>query len=199
MNETMEGLFEQGTSAWFDERRGKLTCSRMPDLFAGPAARRRLALEIIYEQETGQILDKYVSADMLRGNELEQFAREAYEFETGLDVHQTGFVPHPSIAWLGGSPDGLVWPDGLIEIKCPRPINHLETVLTNTIPAKYLPQIHGLMWVTYRQWCDYVSYCPEYQPVPLHIIRIYQDDEWIAKIADSAESFWRCVEARKLP
>ena len=53
---------------------------------------------------------------------------------------------------VGGSPDGLVGDDGLIELKCPKVENHLLNLARGVVPSKYVPQCQGLLWVTGRAW-----------------------------------------------
>lgn len=91
---------------------------------------------------------------------MEGFAREAYELETGNVVQQVGFITHPDFPSVGASPDGLIGTDGGLELKCPRSSAiHLERFLSG-IPAEYIPQIQGCMWVTGRKWWHFCSYDP---------------------------------------
>ena len=69
---------------------------------------------------------------------------------------EEGFVLHPSIPDFGASPDGLVGDDGLVEIKCPATATHIETLLTETVPGKYITQMQAQMACTGRAWCDFV-------------------------------------------
>jgi hypothetical protein len=74
-------------------------------------------------------------------------ARAAYCFYRDAEVTEVAFVEHPTIPMSGASPDGLVGTDGVVEIKCPLTATHLETLLGEPIPAKYMQQMqwhHGL-------------------------------------------------------
>lgn len=64
---------------------------------------------------------------------------------------------------VGGTPDGYVGKDGLIEIKCPfNGGNHLRTLLTGEIYNKdYMYQIQGYLMITGRKWCDFITYDPD--------------------------------------
>jgi predicted phage-related endonuclease len=94
------------------------------------------------------------------GTDTEPQARMAYELMTGETVAETGFVPHPTIAGFGASPDGLVGADGLIEIKCPNSATHIETLLDGKVPSQYMIQMQVQMMCTGREWCDFVSFDP---------------------------------------
>jgi predicted phage-related endonuclease len=76
---------------------------------------------------------------------------------------------------------------GIIEVKCPfNPANHVETVITNEVPEKYIYQIQGNMMVTDRFFCDYVSYDPRVQEESLRLFvkRVYRDEEIIESIRE---------------
>ena len=50
--------------------------------------------------------------------------------------------------------------DGLVEIKCPNTGTHIETLLGQSVPAKYVTQMQWQMATTGRGWCDFCSYDP---------------------------------------
>jgi hypothetical protein len=74
----------------------------------------------------------------------------------------------------------------LIEIKSRRPKNHLNTILTNAIPAENVPQIQCGLLVSGRQWLDYVSFCGG---MPLFVRRTYPDERWFSVILAAVEQF----------
>lgn len=161
----MERPMEQRTDEWFSARLGCVTASRTADVMAKTksgysASRENYMAQLITERLTGQASDGFSSAAMQWGTETEPQAREAYEFFTGETVEETGFVLHPSIKHFGASPDGLVGKDGLIEIKCPNTATHIDTLLTEKVPSKYMKQMHVQMICTGRDWCDFVSFDP---------------------------------------
>lgn len=177
---------EQGSTEWLAMRAGKFTGSRFADLMAttrsGPSASRAnlivtLALEIL----TGEPEQTYQNDAMRRGHELEPFARGAYEAHTGELVEQVAFVQHPTMPYVGVSPDGLLGNDGLIEIKCPASqAKHLAALRDGSHATEYRWQIQGQLWVTDRQWCDAVSYDPRFpEGLQLAIHRVERDEKAI--------------------
>jgi hypothetical protein len=130
---------------------------------------------------------------MLWGTEQEAAARAAYEQRTGIEVEETGFVAH-DVLYAGCSPDGLVDWDGLIEIKCPyNSAVHIETLLGG-MPADHMAQVQGQMWITGRQWCDFVSYDPRMpEPLQLYVQRIHADPKAIADLAFGISAFLKEV------
>lgn len=137
----------QGTGAWFNERTGKLTASRMAAAMAflksGAEAseRKKLKIEILCERLTGDIVPKYVTNEMQWGIDKEPAAKEAFESATGLIVSDLGWVPHPRIENLGASPDGMCSDGCLIEVKCPSTVTYMTWLLAGELPQEYIPQM----------------------------------------------------------
>lgn len=181
--------WEQGSAAWLYERIGFCTASRFKDALdftkAGkPGAKRTAYLwEIVSERLTEKPTPHFTSAAMERGTMLEGIARMAYEARTGNIVMQTGFRKHPTIAWLGGSPDGLIDEDGGWEGKCPvNPQQHLGCFLSG-MPEEHTAQVQGLMWLHDRAWWDFTSFHPDYPaPFDLYVQRIERDAEFIVNM-----------------
>jgi putative phage-type endonuclease len=188
-------MIEQGTPEWLAERLGKATASRISDIMAktksGPSAsRQNYAAELIAERLTGNGGDFYINAAMQRGTDLEPDARDAYSFESGHTVEQVGFIPHPTIAMSGASPDGLVGDVGLVEIKCPGTAKHIATLTGGSIDGKFVNQMQWQMACTGRSWCDFVSYDPRL-PVEMQLAtrRVHRDDEMIAEMEREVVAF----------
>ena len=186
---------KQGTDEWRNARLGKVTASRIADIMGKTktgygAARKNYMAQLICERLTGKAEEGFKSAPMQRGNDLEPVARAVYIIETGRDVEETGMIEHPTIAMSGASPDGLIGPDGLIEIKCPNTATHLEFVFTNEPKPAYMLQMLWQMACTGRQWCDFVSYddrLPEH--LAYRCIRIERDNDKIAEIEAEVIAF----------
>lgn len=185
---------EQRSSKWFEARLGKATASRFNDLMRRTksgysSARQNYMAELVAERLTGGRYDNYTSKAMEWGIETEDSARLAYEFESGNTVEETGFHEHTNMA-AGASPDGLVGIDGLVEIKCPNTATHIDTYIKQSLPNKYLAQVQGQMWITGRQWCDFVSYDPRLPDhLQLVIIRVDRDDNYIARLGTTVGQF----------
>lgn len=153
----------QGTPEWFEQRRGKVTASRIADLMAKTksgysTSRQNYLMQLLCERLTGKVEEGYKSAAMQRGNDLEAEARNWYQLETGESVEEVSFIDHPKINFAGASPDGLVGAEGLIEIKCPNTATHIETLRKKEPIDRYYKQMQWQMAVTGRKWCDFVSF-----------------------------------------
>lgn len=168
----------QGTPEWLKARVGRVTASRAKDMLATiksgeAAARRDYRMELVCERLTGEPASQpFVNDDMRRGTELEPEAFAAYEAQTGRWVDRVGFLAHTELM-AGGSPDGVIGDyEGLIEIKAPRPANHLRYLRSFGVPPEHRAQLDHLLWLTGAQWVDFVSYCPQMPPhLRLHIVR----------------------------
>ena len=186
---------EQRTEEWHAARLGKVTASRVADVVAKTksgygASRANYMAELVCERLTGRPGDFFQSAAMAWGTEQEPVARAAYEARTGNLVTEVGFVPHPTISMAGASPDGLIGDIGLIEIKCPNTATHIETMLTGTVPEKYILQMMWQMACTGHMWCDFVSYDPRLpERMQLWIKRIEIDTFLINSIEVEVRKF----------
>lgn len=182
----------QGTPEWHAARAGRVTASRIADLTASTktgwgASRANYKAELVAERLTGTVADSFSNAAMKWGTEMEPEARSAYSFMMDKEVVPVGFVIHPTIAMSGASPDGLVGDDGLCEIKCPNTATHIETLLSGSVPDKYLKQMNWQMACCERQWCDFVSYDPRLPArMQLFVTRIERllDPELEQKVRD---------------
>ncbi len=193
---------EQGTALWLSERVGKATGSKFVNIMATrkdkkeAAPRYKYKMELVVERITGRPTETYVSGYMEHGTEFEPEARAAYERATGFMVLQSGFRNHPEIPNCGGSVDGTVDDDGIIEIKCPTAFNHLEAMLADEMPEEHIPQVQGYLWITGRKWADFVSYDPRLPAgLNLFIKRITRDDDYIAELAANVAIFLGEVDA----
>jgi len=185
---------EQRTEEWFAARLGKVTASRVADVLAKiksgeSASRKNYKMELVVQRLTNKVGESFTNAAMEWGTEQEPFARMAYEAHTGLFVEEVGFINHPTIEGFGCSPDGVVG-EGLIEIKCPNTANHIETVLENKAPSKYIPQMQCQMACTGAKWCDFVSFDPRVpEDLQLLVVRVERDQEYIDSMEVEVKQF----------
>jgi hypothetical protein len=175
---------EQGSPEWLAARLGKPSASMFSKLITATGKPSSSAdgyiNQLIAERLTGQSEPFYVTEWMARGTELEPEAREAYEFISGNDVIETGFILDTGFEY-GCSPDGLITDQGGLEIKCPAPQTMVSYLRDNQVGVKkYWQQIQGCMWISQRKWWDFFAYHPE---MPHVLVRVERDEEYIAKLA----------------
>lgn len=183
---------EQRTDEWLQARVGKVTASGFKHVIDRTKAGKRSAdgtkylWQQVIERLTGQPAPVARTVAMQWGTDQEPAALQAYNEAHLVSIEAVGFVQHPTLA-VGCSPDGLVTEDmaatGLVEIKCPfNSANHLETWLSG-MPEEHMAQVQGQMWLTQREWCDFVSFDPR-MPADLQLYtqRIKGNPEFQAKL-----------------
>ncbi len=192
-------MADQGTPEWYAERAGRVTASALSNVMMAKntAGYQNYMAQLICERLTGQPVETYRSGAMEYGAETEAQARAFYELETGNDVTQCGFIPHPTLEWAGASPDGLVQHDGLVEIKVPQPAKHIKNLMGGAIDKAYALQMQWQMECTGRDWCDFVSFNPTFPDhLKIHIQRVDRDAEAIAEITAATTTFLAELEAK---
>lgn len=193
---------EQKSEEWFKARLGKVTASRVADVLAKTktgysASRDNYMAQLVVERMTNTQAESFTNAAMQWGTDQEPFARAAYEVQQNVLVDETGLVDHPTIEMAGASPDGLVGEDGLVEIKCPNTATHIDTLLTQTVPGKYITQMQFQMACTGRQWCDFVSFDPRMPTkAQLFVKRVQRDDDFIKEMESEITKFLAEVTAK---
>ena len=189
-------MIEQRTEEWFQQRLGKVTASRISDVIAKTktgvsTSRQNYLVQLVSERLTGKKGDSFVNQAMLDGIEREGAARELYMRTRGVSVTEVGFFDHPIIKNSGASPDGAVNAEedgkyaGLIEIKCPIETTHTNTLMSKSVPSKYIPQIQWQMSSVSPnvKWCDFISYNPNFpDTMQLFVARVERDNAYIAEL-----------------
>lgn len=190
MTLTILDQLEQGTDEWLQARCGIVTASTMHNLVTpgGKVSESEAASTFIRqlaaERITGHPEITYPTRPMQRGTLLEPFARDDYAKNANVNVKEIGFMRSDTDVYtIGFSPDGLIGDDGLLEIKCPSPKEHIKTIMLGGVPPQYYMQVQTGLFVSGRKWLDFVSYCPG---MHTFVRRIEPDDETFAAIASAA-------------
>jgi len=194
-------MIEQRTEEWFEQRLGKVTASRISDVIAKtktgvPTSRQNYLIQLVSERLTGKKGDSFVNQAMLDGIEREGAARELYERTRGVSVTEVGFFDHPVIKNSGASPDGAVNAEedgkyaGLIEVKSPIESTHTNTLISKSVPSKYIPQMQWQLACTGAKWVDFVSYNPNFpEELQLFVARVDRDDTYIGELEAEVVKF----------
>lgn len=163
----------QRVPEWYTERLGRFSCSQFWRLMSEPKLKAdkeagnlsegawTYVYECVAEKITGKrAKEEFTSKYTDNGIELEPIAKGIYKAVFEVDVVDSAYIPYLHNA--GGSPDGLIGEDGVLEIKCPFTITaHLVHKL-DEIPKEYYWQCLGYLLITGRRWIDFVSYSPDY-------------------------------------
>ena len=208
----------QRSEAWFQARAGRITASRMCDVMAfsavgdgvyksGPRkgqpriaeplkARTDYVKQLTAERITGHAKAEVKASALDWGKQWEPVAWQQYEERTGLIVTAAPFVVHPQYDFIGASADAFIGDDGGGESKCPFDQEvHLATLIDG-LPSEHIEQIQGCMWVTCRQWWDFISFHPAFPgDLCLYIQRVKRDDAYIAQLESACLSLNAEVES----
>lgn len=186
---------------WYQARIGLVTSSKVHDAITPRqkggthelAARRNLKMQMISEMLTGCTTEHYVSAAMDWGVATEPKARNEYEYRCGASADALGLVMHPTNPRAAATADGIVSPNGILEIKCPETYTHLEYLASGAIPKDYLNQINWQMACCGPEieWCDFVSYDPriEAEELQMLVVRHERDNKRIAEMEAAVDDF----------
>lgn len=192
---------EQNTEVWQQLRTGKATASNAGCFMAnGDAAfgepAKKYALQIALEIATGRKAEFSFSNDHTeRGHEQEPIARMHYEDAEFVTVTNGGFF---DCGDHGDSPDGLVGPDGVLEIKCVTAAVHYATLKRGSFDPAYRWQLVSHLDCTGRDWVDFTSFCSEFpEASQLIVYRSTRDDfkEELVKLAERRAKFLELVQS----
>ena len=179
-------LVEQRSDEWFNMRKGKITSSEISKIIGQEGKLSETAKTYLLEKVTellGGAKASAVGAALDWGTDLEPEAISFYEEKYNQQVNKASFVPYG--AYYGGSPDGLIGTEGIIEVKCPfNSSTHFKHGLITTaeeykkIKPEYYWQCVSNMLVTNTQWCDFISYDPRVLPeYRTFVFRLHRDEE----------------------
>lgn len=138
--------------------------------------------------------DGFQSEWMLRGVETEDEAIAWYEMSVN-EVERVGFCLRDD-EQAGCSPDALLlnYERGL-ELKCPKASTHVQYLLDQKLPTKYIPQVQGSMWVTGFDSWDFLSYHPDLEPLLIHVER---DNNYLAALQLAIVGFNNKLQTKKM-
>ncbi|MEE9459626.1 MAG: lambda exonuclease family protein [Candidatus Bathyarchaeia archaeon] len=182
---------EQGSDEWHELRREVITASRFKDVMSKGAGKTRKSYlyQLAAESITGEVAESYTNDAMQWGTETEPQARAMYELESSNTVKEIAFIKHDSKN-VGVSPDGLIGDDGLVEIKCPKTTTQIETFLSGKMPSYHKAQVQGQLWISERQWLDFVSFDPRIDgDASYFCVRIERDEEYILELEKACDEF----------
>lgn len=188
---------EQGSVEWQMARLGIPTASNFdkiitPKTMKPSASAEKYAWSLIAEQVLKVSTEGGSGGFMQRGKVVEEKARAYYELKRDVDVVQVGFVLRED-GLVGCSPDGFIGDDGILEIKCPKPENHIGYLL-DVEGIGYRCQVQGMLWLTGRKWVDTISYHPDF---PAALVRVARDEVFIGSLSSAVATFIQVVDQMK--
>lgn len=188
-------IIEQRSAEWFQMRKGRITSSEIYKIMGKgdfSETAKTYLLEKVCELYGG-VTEPAVGAALNWGTDLEPVAIEHYEKLVNVKVEKASFIPIGE--HYGGSPDGLIPADGIIEVKCPfKSANHFKHGMINTaekfkkIAPNYYWQCISNMVCAEAKWCDFISYDPRVQEeYRMFIFRLHLTVEELTNVTDRVE------------
>lgn len=186
--------YEQRSPEWFEQRRHKLTSSDLDAVLGNNK----------YSSEEEVLFKKCGLAKPFTGNEATQHGQKYEDEAIALYCKKYnkvnfsfGLLPHPTIPFIGGSPDDITADGIVIEVKCPlrRRIKMGEVPLHYQSQIKMNMEIAGLtkgVFIEYKP----ASMCQDNNYI-LNVVEFERDPMWIKKVYPKLESFWNSVEKYK--
>lgn len=139
---------EQKSKEWHEVRNTMLTASDWGTILG----------QNHYQKPEKVLLDKcgpskfITCAAMDWGNKYEDVAVSVYEHRNKTPVLEFGCLRHPSISYLGASPDGITEEGIMLEIKCV-----VTRDITGIPPPQYWCQVQGQLEVCELDRCDFLE------------------------------------------
>lgn len=189
---------KQGTPEWLALRLGIVTASELDVLLVSGKGEAGFGVaaftymdQLIGERITEEAAElPFQTKATIRGHELESVARGLYEDRYEVRTTECGIILNHG---AGYSPDALVSANGLTEIKTKLPKFQVSVILANEVPKEHVPQCQGGLWLSEREWIDFISYWPG---MPLFVKRMHRDEVMIRKIAERVKTFYEILDER---
>lgn len=137
----------QRSDAWLKQRSTRVTASEVGAVLG----------ESSYDTPLDVLLRKVGAVPAFSGNaftawgqKFEPVAQRLYEARTGRELLEFGLINHPTIPFLGASPDGICTDGRMLEIKCPS-----TRVIDGHVPRHYYLQMQLQLEVCDLEVCDF--------------------------------------------
>lgn len=198
MSEPIVLTMEQGSPEWLQARLGIATASELDCLLVNGKGESGFGVaaytymdQIIGERITGEAAElPFQTKATIRGHEQEQVANGLYSAIKEVTVDSAGIILNHG---MGYSPDGLIGKNGLIEIKTKLPKFQVGVILSDEVPKEHVTQCQAGLWISEREWIDFISYWPG---MPLFVKRMHRDEALIRKMDERVKTFYEILEER---
>lgn len=192
----------QRTDAWWLERRGKITGSKVRRVLTGTPARgwRKLAEDLAEELRNDTMPERLSTYAMDRGETMEPTTLANAALDYHFRIVPVGFKQHPKIAYLGCSSDFLVRVGRsrtkVINGEAKSPLvlaRHMRVVMNQQLPEEYKPQVQLEMECHGADVTYFISHHPEAPHWRQRTVKIDvpRDQGYINYMLDQCSRFWK--------
>lgn len=135
----MKTLKFKDKEEWLAARVGKITGTRIGDIYSSRGSVKKGFWELIAEQLA--VPPDYENP-MERGLRLQDEAIQRFTKETGKEVSSELIIwQRGDFAQIAVSPDGVIDKKSAVEVKCLSSASHIEAYITKKVPNEYIPQV----------------------------------------------------------
>jgi len=160
-------MIEQRTEEWFQQRLGKVTASRISDVIA----KTKTGVSTSRQNYLIQLV-----SERLTGKKGDSFVNQAM-----LD----GIEREGAARELYERTRGVSVTE----------VGFFDTLMSKSVPSKYIPQMQWQLACTGAKWVDFVSYNPNFpEELQLFVARVDRDDTYIAELEAEVVKFLDEVE-----
>lgn len=181
---------EQRSSEWFEARKHRLTSSDVDTVLGNNKYSK--PVDVLFKKcqlgkpFTGNIATRY-------GQKYEDEAIEEYCRQYNKKTYSFGLLPHPTISWLGGSPDDITEDGIVIEVKCPL----FRKIEMGVCPKHYEGQVRMNMEICDLDKAVFIEYQPQNESkgkdMILNVVHFERDPNWLPSVLPTLELFWNSV------
>ena len=140
---------EQRSPEWYKFREGLLTASDYGSILGSNKYSKEKS---VLKKKCEKNPKFFGGAACDWGKKYEDAAIQIYEKRNNTKVLEFGCIKHPTVEFLGASPDGIT-PEGvMVEIKCP-----FSRKITGIPPPYYVDQVKGQLEVCKLDRCDFLE------------------------------------------
>lgn len=180
--------YDQRSPEWFAQRKNRLTSSDVDTVLGNNKYAK--PIDVLFKKcgvskpFTGNIATRH-------GHKYEDEAIAHYCRLYNKKNLSFGLLPHPTIKWLGGSPDDITEDGIVIEVKCPL----RRKIIPGKIPDHYIGQVKMNMEICDLDKAVFIEYCPatEEKEMELNIVEVDRDPKWFQEVLPVLEKFWNEV------
>lgn len=185
--------FEQRSEEWFQWRNKGIGSSDSSILMG---LNKYKTVKQLWLEKTNQVQAEFTSPFLaVRGTNMELQARESYCKYKGIEMVDKLFE-HPKYKFIRASLDG--WNEErkkILEIKCPKWVNHYRAVAENWIKPEYYCQMQHQYLASPAKSADYWSFDGRSG----FCIPVEPDSWFMGELLEREIDFWECVESMKEP
>jgi putative phage-type endonuclease len=179
---------EQRSPEWFEARSHRLTSSDVDTVLGN--SKYASPDDVLFKKcDLGKPFFGNVATR--HGQKYEDEAIEHYCRIYNKKNHVFGLLPHPTISWLGGSPDDITHDGIVIEVKCPL----YRKIIMGECPKHYEAQVRMNMEICDLDRAVFIEYRPasDKGPMILNVVNFERDPQWMIDILPTLDAFWKGV------